>query len=123
MESPKGHNLKTINKMKKYFIIAAMLLVCGISNAQVTFNGNSLSAPKSTRGAKKDTIITNYKWENTYPIIIRKDTGWCYWWVVSKKTGRPYPVYLSSKDGGVEAEKRIAAEYGITYVEHKKKNK
>lgn len=104
--------------MKK-FIIAAMLLVSVAANAQVTFNGKSLSAP-SSRGIK-DTLVTEYKWDNTYPIIIRKDTGWCYWWAKSKKSGKAYRVYLSSKDGGVEAEKRIAAEKGIKYVEHKKK--
>lgn len=102
--------------MKKYFVIAAMLL-CGIcANAQsVNREGNNFIQVQTVKqSSDKETVYTYTIKDNTYPIYITKN-GRCYIIRVSKN-GNEYKQYLPE-----EVSRQICTEMGITYVETDKK--
>lgn len=104
--------------MKKLFVMAAMMLsLC--ANAQIVKKGNTFYVESRTT---VDTIVTQYKYGDKtgeYPVIIRKDSGRCWVWKRSTKSGRMYKMYLTGKREDIA--RRIAKEYGITYKEVQKR--
>lgn len=98
--------------MKKYFILAVMVLMSTICTAQIKREGNTFTKVTNSR-TKVDTICTNYTWEIKgviYPIAISKASGACYIGRISSKTGKYYRSYLPQE---VSAE--ISKELGIEY--------
>lgn len=88
------------------FIIAAMLLVCGNvysqSNGYIK-EGNVFKFESSKKGSSrtKDTLVTKYEWEDSkgtkYPIIINRQSGRCYIYKKSSKTGKIYKQYMKTE--------------------------
>lgn len=88
------------------FIIAAMLLVCGNvysqSNGYIK-EGNVFKFESSKNGSSrtKDTLVTKYEWEDSkgtkYPIIINRQSGRCYIYKKSSKTGKIYKQYMKTE--------------------------
>lgn len=109
--------------MKKVFIAAIMLLSFGGStNAQSVIREGMTFKQVSTssRGSKADTLVTAFKYEDSkgkqYPIILNKQSGRCWIWKVSGKTGRPYKFYVPE-----EVCRSVCREYSITYIPKKAK--
>lgn len=110
--------------MKKLFIAAMMLfsLNAGIQAQSVVRTGNVFkqTSSSSSRGSKADTLVTAFKYEDSkgkqYPIILNKQSGRCWVWKISGKTGRPYKFYLPE-----EVCRSISREYSVTYVPKKAK--
>ena len=108
--------------MKKISLFLLVLCFSVIACAQsINRNGNTFKTTTSARTSSMDTLVTKYTFENSkgkaYPIIIRKDKGWCYVWRVSKKSGKGYRQYL--EDAICVA---ICKEMNIKFIEHQKKN-
>lgn len=108
--------------MKKIILAVVMLLAFGIQNTNaqnVVKNGNTFKLSSGSSRAAKDTLATKFEWEdskgNKYPIIVNKDSGACYIWRKSAKTGKMYKSYL-----GAEVSQAVCKELGITYVPKKK---
>lgn len=107
--------------MKKIFIAAVMLLAVSIqTNAQsVVRNGNTFKSVTNTSRTSKDTLMTKFIWEDSkgtkYPIIINRNSGVCYIWKKSAKSGKMYKSYL-----GEETSKAVCKELNINYVNKKK---
>lgn len=109
--------------MKKIILAAIMLLAFGVQNINaqsVVKIGNTFkSVSSSSSRTSKDTLVTKFKWEdskgNKYPIIVNKNSGACYIWRKSSKTGKMYKSYLGSK-----ISQTVCKELGITYVSRKK---
>lgn len=109
--------------MKKLIFAVVMLLAFGVQNINaqsVVRNGNTFKSVSSNSSrTSRDTIATKFEWEdskgNKYPIIVNKDSGACYVWRKSAKTGKMYKSYL-----GAEVSKAVCKELGITYVPKKK---
>jgi predicted DNA binding protein len=110
--------------MKKIILIALAMVLCFNINAQeVSRNGNTFTVI-SNRTSNRDTIVTKYQFSdskgNTYPIICIKNTGHCYIWRKSSKTGKMYKMYFSGKNESIA--KTVAKELGIKYIESTKKS-
>lgn len=109
--------------MRKLVLCIAMMLALGVNNsstyAQTT--GKVFKA-KGSVSHKGDTIVTTHLYETRdgkkYPIIIRKNTGRCYVWKTSGKTGKLYRYYIEE-----EFSREIAKSMGVTYTEPKAKAK
>jgi len=105
--------------MKKIMICTLMVLACGFTvNAQsVVREGMTFKSvtTKSSKGAKADTLLTAFKWEDPkglqYPIIVNKQSGRCWVWKKSGKTGKMYKQYMNE-----EVSRSVCREYSITYV-------
>lgn len=109
--------------MKKFILVVVILLAFGIQNTNaqsVVRNGNTFkSVSSSSSRTSRDTLATKFMWEdskgNKYPIIVNKDSGACYIWRKSSKTGKMYKSYL-----GAEISQVMCKELDITYVPKKK---
>lgn len=98
--------------MKKYFVIAAMLL-CGVcANAQsVNREGNNFTQVQTVKQSEdKQTKYTYTIKDKVYPIWITKN-GRCYI-IRTSKNGNDYKQYLPE-----EVSRQICIELGVTYVE------
>jgi hypothetical protein len=109
--------------MKKLFIAAMMLFSLSmISQAQsVVRTGNIFKqVSNSSRSSKADTLLTSFKFEDSkgtlYPIIVNRQSGRCWIWRKSGKTGKMYKSYLPE-----DVCKSVCREYSITYVPKKAK--
>lgn len=60
----------------------------------------SASAKASHRTTTKDTLVTTFRYQTkdgkSYPIIVNITSGACYVWRISKRTNKPYKMYLNS---------------------------
>lgn len=90
--------------MKKLIItFAAMLLTMGAAAQGYTRQGNTFKATTTHKAstATRDTIVTAFKYQTTdgtsHPIIVNKQSGACYIWRTSKKSGKPYKMYLKAE--------------------------
>lgn len=107
--------------MKKLFIgIFMMLSLMCSAQSNVVRVGDSFMHRTHAGGTKvkADTLITKYKYETkdaAYPIIMNKNTGSCYVWRKSKKTGKMYKSYV-----GEEISRTICKELGVEYKGKKK---
>lgn len=107
--------------MKKFFLILIALMgICAMgaaqsSDAKVERNGKVFSQ-KSVKKAKTEPVVTDFQWEdakgNTYPILVNPNSGRCFVFRTSGKTGKEYKYYLDA-----EIAKQICKEIGIAYVE------
>ena len=111
--------------MKKLFIAVIMLfsLNAGIQAQSVVREGMTFKqVSNSSRGSKADTLLTAFKYEDSkgtlYPIIVNKQSGRCWIWKISGKTGKPYKFYLPE-----DVCRSVCREYSITYVPKKAKSK
>lgn len=109
--------------MKKVFIAAMVLFSLSmVSQAQsVVREGMTFKqVSNSSRGSKADTLLTAFKYEDSkgvlYPIIVNKQSGRCWIWRKSGKTGKMYKSYLPE-----DVCKSVCREYSITYVPKKAK--
>ena len=109
--------------MKKLFIAAMMLFSLSmVSQAQsVVRTGNVFKqASNSSRSSKADTLLTSFKFEDSkgtlYPIIVNRQSGRCWIWRKSGKTGKMYKSYIAE-----DIAKQVCKELGITYVPKKAK--
>ena len=109
--------------MKKLFITAIMLFSLSmVSQAQsVVREGMTFKqVSNSSRGSKADTLLTAFKYEDSkgilYPIIVNKQSGRCWIWRKSGKSGKMYKSYLPE-----DVCKSVCREYSITYVPKKTK--
>lgn len=96
-----------------------LLGVCQEAKAQSFHRNGKVLISNTTRTVTKDTLVTDYSWQDSkgtsYPIVINRQSGRCYIWKTSSKTGRYYKMYLKE-----DASKEIAQLLGIQYVEKKK---
>ena len=108
--------------MKKIIIcILTMLAFSLITNAQsVVRKGNTFKSVTKSSKTKKDTLVTSFKWEDSkgikYPIIVNKQSGRCYVWKRSGKTGKLYIYYLDEY-----ISKTVCEELGVKYTPKQKK--
>lgn len=97
--------------MRKVFI-AVMMLMSITCASQVIRNGKTFT--KVSNVTKSDTLVTDFKWEDTkgneYPIIINTKSGACWVGKISKKTGKYYRNYLP-QEVAVEVSKELNIEY------------
>lgn len=114
--------------MKRLIMTVAMIATMAVcvfaqnsgNNNTNTFSveGNVLKSNKASSTHKADTLVTTYKYEDSkgvkYPIIINKNSGRCYIWKTSSKTGNKYKMYLKEEEA-----KFIAERTNIVYVEKK----
>ena len=103
--------------MKKLLFVVLLLFCSNVINGQnVIRNGGTFKVEKSRKQTRTDTLITNYTFQDsrndTYPIIINKNTGRCYIWRISLRRNKPYKMYMK-KDICLA----ICEELGITYKE------
>lgn len=111
--------------MKKLVLVAVMTILGMVAafgqNSTMIVEGNVIKSVKAS-SHKADTLVTNYLYEDTkgnrYPIIINKNSGRCYIWRVSGKTGQMYKMPC-----GEEKSRFVAGKLGIEYKEYKKKEK
>lgn len=107
--------------MKK-LVILAVLITLGVMAAfgQSTINveGNIIKSVKTQTTHKADTLVTTYQYEdnkgNRFPIIINRNSGRCYVWKKSSKTGNMYKMYCNE-----ETSRFVAKQTNISYVEKK----
>lgn len=102
--------------MKKFFIVAIMLLALGVNNSSIyaqSVERNGKTFTQVTTSKKSEPIKTEYTWKDSkgveYPIYISK-SGACFVFRTSKKTGKEYRQYLPK-----EVSTEIARELGIEY--------
>lgn len=101
--------------MKKFIVSVFMALMLAMPTyGDVVKSGNTfIQTSSKTTIAKKQVTKTKYTWQdskgNTYPIYI-SESGSCFIYKVSKKTGKEYKQYL-----GKEVSMQICKELGITY--------
>ena len=103
--------------MVKQMLLATMFAIVSLMGySQVRVEGNTYKSTTTTRTSKVDTTI--YKWEdskgNQYPICISQ-SGSCFVWRVSSKTGKQYRQYL-----GEEISKDICRKLGREYKQTKR---
>lgn len=104
--------------MRKLIITALMLLglSIGVQAQSVVREGMTFKSVTKSSNAKADTLLTAYKFEDSkgtlYPIIVNKQTGRCWVWKKSSKTGKIYKMYVST-----EIAKTVCKELGINYKE------
>lgn len=94
--------------MKKFIMIAAMVV------ATITASAQHNIVPTSSR-AKKDSIVTDWKWDSKYTIYIVPSSGRCFYW----KPGNKSRSYLSEKYD--EKAKEICKQYRITWKPRNKR--
>lgn len=109
--------------MKKFeYIISALIILmmlivsCNMSAQEIKREGMTFkSVTNSPKGSKADTLLTAFKWEDSkgllYPIIVNKQSGRCWIWKKSGKTGRMYKQYMKE-----EVSRSVCREYSITYI-------
>lgn len=108
----------------KNLIFAAMMLFLCVNNSSaqsVIRNGNTFTVVNNKKSHKADTIVTQYILAGTdeqYPIIVNKNSGRCYVWRTSRKTGKKYKMYLTGNREDIA--RTICKELGIKYTESKK---
>ena len=108
--------------MKKLVILAVLILGVMAAFGQSTINveGNVIKSVKTQTTHKADTLVTTYQYEdskgNRFPIIINRNSGRCYVWKKSSKTGNMYKMYCNE-----ETSRFVAKQVNIVYVESKKK--
>ena len=113
--------------MKKIIFSIIMMLALGVNNSStyaqsVVRNGNTFKVESSGRSSssKADTLLTSFKFEDSkgtlYPIIVNKQSGRCWVWRKSGKTGKMYKSYLPE-----DVAKQVCKELGVTYVPKKAK--
>lgn len=87
------------------------------SPAKVERKGN-VFVQNTTRKAKSEPIATSFQWQdskgNQYPIWVNPQSGRCFVFRTSQKTGNEYKYYLDE-----EIAKAVCKEMNITYVEKK----
>lgn len=107
--------------MKKIIIAAIMLLglTMGVQAQSVVREGMTFKSVTKSSKSKADTLLTSYKFEDSkgllYPIIVNKQTGRCWVWKKSGKTGRMYKMYVNA-----EIAKTVCKELNIDYKETNK---
>lgn len=107
--------------MRKLFIgvFMALSLMCNAQNNVVRVGDTFMHRThEGGTKVKADTILTKYKYatkDADYPIIMNKNTGSCYVWRKSKKTGKMYKSYV-----GADISIQICKELGVTYKGKKK---
>lgn len=109
--------------MKK-LVIMAVIAVLGmatafgqeVNNSNVVRNGKTFEVVKQSIQQPKDTLVTDYTFKdskgNEYPIIINRNSGRCYIWKTSSKTGKVYKSYMKE-----EIAVQICRELNIAYKE------
>ncbi len=108
--------------MKKLIIIVAMVVLGAIATQaqEVVRQGNTFIATKTTHVT--DTTITQFKYQDSrgieYPIIINNNTGRCYIYKTSAKTGKLYKSYMTE-----QVSREVCRELGYTYVEKQTSSK
>lgn len=101
--------------MKKLIVSVLVALMLAMPTyGDVVKSGNTfIQTSSKTTITKKQVTKTKYTWQdskgNTYPIYI-SESGSCFIYKVSKKTGKEYKQYL-----GKEVSMQICKELGITY--------
>ena len=105
------------------FIAAMMLfsLSAGIQAQSVVREGMTFKqVSSSSRSSKADTLLTSFKFEDSkgtlYPIIVNKQSGRCWIWRKSGKTGKMYKSYIAE-----DIAKQVCQELGINYIPKKAK--
>ena len=109
--------------MKKLVLLAVMTIlgmVAAFGQSTINVEGNVIKSVKAQTTHKADTLVTTYQYEdskgNRYPIIINKNSGKCFIWKKSSKTGNMYKMYCNE-----ETSRFVAKQVNIVYVESKKK--
>lgn len=108
--------------MKKFFIIAALMIAAFSANAQVVRNGNNFVAEQKTTSRQASAAIeTKYTYTDTdgktYSIWISKN-GRAYIIRKSAKTGNDYKKYLAE-----DVARTICKELNVEYKELNKAKK
>lgn len=104
--------------MKKLIIAAIMLLSwnAGVQAQDVIKEGMTFKSVTKSSKAKADTLLTAYKFEDSkglqYPIIVNRQTGRCWIWKKSSKTGKMYKMYMKP-----DVAKEVCKELNINYKE------
>ena len=110
--------------MKK-LITLAVIAVLGMAtafgqevnnNSNVIRNGKTFEVVKQSIQQPKDTLVTEYTFKDSkgveYPIVINRNSGRCYIWKTSSKTGKVYKSYMKE-----EIAVQICRELNIAYKE------
>ena len=101
--------------MKKFIIsVLAALMLAVPTYGDVVKSGNTfIQTTSKITIAKSKVTKTKFTWQdskgNTYPIYI-SESGSCFVYRISKKTGKEYKQYL-----GKEISMQICKELGLTY--------
>ena len=86
----------------------------GVQAQNTIREGLTFKSVTKVSKAKADTLLTAYKFEDSkgylYPIIINKESGRCWIWKKSGKTGKMYKQYMKP-----EIAMQVAKELGINY--------
>jgi hypothetical protein len=106
-------------------VIMAVIAVLGMAtafsqevnnNSNVIRNGNTFEVVKQSIQQPKDTLVTEYTFKDSkgteYPIVINRNSGRCYIWKTSSKTGKVYKSYMKE-----EIAVQICRELNIAYKE------
>lgn len=108
--------------MKKLVLVAVMTIlgmVAAFGQSTINVEGNVIKSVKTQTTHKADTLVTTYQYEdskgNRYPIIINKNSGRCYVWKKSSKTGNMYKMYCNE-----DTSRFVAKQTNIEYVEKSK---
>lgn len=87
-----------------------------VNNSNVVRNGKTFEIVKQSIQQPKDTLVTEYTFKDSkgteYPIIINRNSGRCYIWKTSSKTGNVYKSYMKE-----EIAVQICRELNIAYKE------
>lgn len=111
--------------MKKIIFSIIMILALGVNDSniyaqRVVREGMTFKQVSKSSSAKADTLLTTFRYEDSkglqYPIIINKQSGRCWIWRKSNKTGKMYKSYLSE-----DICKQVCKELGIQYTPSKRK--
>lgn len=105
--------------MKTVIISIIMMFACvnnsNIYAQNVTRVGNTFKSNSVRTTHKADTLVTKYVFQDSkgieYPIIVNKDSGACYIWKKSGKTGKYYRQYMKP-----EITQAIRKELNIKYT-------
>ena len=107
--------------MKKLVLLAVMTIlgmVAAFGQSTINVEGNVIKSVKAQTTHKADTLVTTYQYEdskgNRYPIIINKNSGRCFVWKKSSKTGNMYKMYCNE-----ETSRFVAKQTNIPYIEKK----
>ena len=109
--------------MKKLIYCIILMLAFGIQNTNaqnIVREGMTFKQMSKSSSSKADTLLTTFRYEDSkglqYPIIINKQSGRCWIWRKSNKTGKMYKSYLSE-----DICKQVCKELGIQYTPPKRK--
>lgn len=106
--------------MRKLIIAALMLLSwnVGVQAQSVVREGMTFKSVTKSSKAKADTLLTSYRFEDSkglqYPIIVNKQTGRCWVWKKSGKTGKMYKMYMKP-----DIAQAVCKELNINYKQAK----